>query len=83
MVFAAFTFISNIQTQVVEVSNWEIELLPEIEGTFTGLRPEEETDTAWPYTVHDSENSEGYVVITYTIDVTPSFSTVSVESITV
>jgi hypothetical protein len=79
LVFASFTYISNIQTQVVEVG-WEIELQSNVGGSFS-LHPGESTVTTWPYTVHNQQSARGYVVITYSIDVTPSSEEISVESV--
>lgn len=80
--YGAFTWISNIQTKSVEVSLWEIKLNSP-SGTFTGLHPEEQATTTWPYVVNDDQNSDGFVIITYVFSETPTIDDVTIASVTI
>jgi hypothetical protein len=80
--YGAFTYISNRQTKSVDVSLWEIELNTP-SGSFTGLHPEETPQTVWPYVVNDDQNSDGYVIITFTFTEAPTLGDVTVSSVNI
>ena len=82
--FGALVWISNSQSQTLEVLPWEIELESPT-GDFTGIRVDSLAVTEWPYTVNVPEQSTGYIQVSFFITpgVTPSLSDVEIPVLNV